>query len=207
MTRRRIAVVGLYRSGSSFWAGALHHLGVDMGAPFWENSVEDDPENHYEPWDLSIDLRRMWNEPLGECAWSAEDRCGVLERWIRGRGPVCGAKHPLFCLMVEDLLRAWGDETVILWSMRPLEDSVDSLLRTTFPWSKLEMYAIQHKLWKAAQAWFRECPPELQFNVFALDAAGRASAIDRIIDVVGLSPTPQQRRRACEGFRLPTTGS
>ena len=64
MTHRRVAVVGLYRSGSSFWAGALHHLGVDMGAPFWENDVENHPDNHYEPWDLSIDLRRMWNEPL-----------------------------------------------------------------------------------------------------------------------------------------------
>ena len=190
MTCPRVAVVGLYRSGSSFWAGVLHHLGVDMGAPFWENDVEDHPENHYEPWDLSIELRRMWNEPLGESAWSPDDRREILRNWSKGRRSVHGAKHPLFCLMVDDLLSAWGEDTVILWSFRPLEDSVDSLLRTTFPWSKLEMYSIQHKLWKAAHMHFRERPPALRLNVFELDEQGRESAIDRIIDVCWTCPPP-----------------
>ncbi len=201
MTHRRVAVVGLYRSGSSFWAGALHHLGVDMGAPFWENDVENHPDNHYEPWDLSIDLRRMWNEPLGECTWSSEDRQSILQNWSRSRRAVHGAKHPLFCLMVDDLLAAWGEETVIVWSFRPLEDSVDSLLRTTFPWSKLEMYSIQHKLWKAAQSHFRERPPTLKFDLFGLDEQGRRVAIDRLIAVLDLAPTDQQRNNALAGFR------
>jgi hypothetical protein len=201
MATPRVAIVGLYRSGSSFWAGVCHHLGVDMGAPFWENDVDDHPDNHYEPWDLSIDLRRMWNEPLGEGNWSADDRRGVLKRWIMGRRPVAGAKHPLFCLMVDDILSAWGDDTVILWSFRPLEDSVDSLLRTTFPWSRLEMYAIQHKLWKAAHAHFRDRPPTLKLNALEHDEHGRAAAVDRLIDVLNLSPTSEQRARAVASFR------
>src|SRR6266576_4665725 len=35
MNGTRIAVLGLYRSGSTVVAGVLHHLGVDMGPPFY----------------------------------------------------------------------------------------------------------------------------------------------------------------------------
>ena len=206
MTQRRVAVVGLYRSGSSFWAGILHCLGVDMGAPYWENDIFGHPDNHYEPCDLSIDLQRMWNEPLGECSWSHYDRQRVLRKWVESRAGLCGAKHPLFCLMIEDLISAWGNDLVTIWSYRPIEDSVDSLLRTTFPWSKLEMYSIQHKLWRASHEYFRERPPSLKVNLFDLDEHGRASMVDRIVELLGITPTPEQYNLARSCFRLTDRG-
>jgi hypothetical protein len=51
----RIAVLGLYRSGSSAAAGVLHHLGVEMGAPYWMDN--------YESARLARRLRRWWHEP------------------------------------------------------------------------------------------------------------------------------------------------
>ena len=41
----RIVVAGLYDSGSSCLAGVLHHLNVDMGAPFWERAEKDGEPN------------------------------------------------------------------------------------------------------------------------------------------------------------------
>ncbi|MCX6913612.1 MAG: hypothetical protein NT167_11280 [Verrucomicrobia bacterium] len=55
MKQTRIAVLGVYRSGSPAVAGALHHLGVDMGPPFFEG--------FYESAGLSKQLRKWWDEP------------------------------------------------------------------------------------------------------------------------------------------------
>jgi hypothetical protein len=197
----RVAVVGLYRSGSSFWAGVLHHLGVDMGAPFWENDVPHDAANHYESMELVRELPRVWNEPLGESNWSDFDRRRVLRDYIDRRGPIAGGKHPLFCLKIDDLFSAWGPDTKIIWSYRPLEDSCDSLIRSSFPWSRLEMYSIQHRLWKASRAHFRRRPPDLALNLFVMDADARRKAIDQVIDTLGLSPREDQVQQALAGYR------
>lgn len=203
----RVAVVGIYRSGSSFWAGCLHHLGVDMGGPFWENDIENHPDNHYEPWDLSIDLRAAWNEPQCDPVWESERRVRTLREWIVNRETthaVCGAKHPLFCVALPDVLAAWGDDTVIVHAYRPLEESVDSLLRTTFPWPELEMYRVEHKLWRAAKLNFEHRKPDLSLSINAAsDESLRRIAIDQLIDRIGLKPTKNQIENAVNGFRTP----
>ena len=55
MTTRIAVLFGLYRSGSSAAAGVLHHLGVEMGAPYWMDN--------YESARLARRLRRWWHEP------------------------------------------------------------------------------------------------------------------------------------------------
>jgi hypothetical protein len=92
MTERgRIAVLGLYRSGSTAIAGALHRLGVAMGEPFWCD--------YYEPQWLSQELRRWWNEPYVRGCVPRPQRVFVLAEWIealeRTGVPWVGAKHPL----------------------------------------------------------------------------------------------------------------
>ena len=77
MKQTRIAVLGVYRSGSTAVAGALHHLGVDMGPPFFEG--------FYESAGLSKQLRKWWDEPrLVEKVGQAK-RVRVLEQWIKER--------------------------------------------------------------------------------------------------------------------------
>ena len=125
MKPTRIAVLGVYRSGSTAVAGALHHLGVDMGPPFFEG--------FYESAGLSNQLRRWWDEPRLREKVSQAKRVRVLAQWIqereRGGARWVGMKHPLLSLCGEDLVQAWGPETRFIRCCRPLEDSIDSLKR------------------------------------------------------------------------------
>ena len=125
MKQTRIAVLGVYRSGSTAVAGALHRLGVDMGPPFFEG--------FYESAGLSKQLRKWWDEPrLVEKVGQAK-RVRVLEQWIKereaGGARWVGMKHPLLSLCGDDLVQAWGPETRFIRCCRPLQDSIDSLKR------------------------------------------------------------------------------
>lgn len=125
MKPTRIAVLGVYRSGSTAVAGALHRLGVDMGPPFFEG--------FYESAGLSKQLRKWWDEPHLREKVSQAKRIRVLAQWIRereqGGARWMGMKHPLLSLCGEDLVQAWGPETRFIRCCRPLEDSIDSLKR------------------------------------------------------------------------------
>jgi hypothetical protein len=125
MKPTRIAVLGVYRSGSTAVAGALHHLGVDMGPPFFEG--------FYESAGLSKQLRRWWDEPHLREKVSQARRVRVLAQWIQereqGGARWVGMKHPLLSLCGEDLVQAWGEETRFIRCCRPLADSIDSLKR------------------------------------------------------------------------------
>jgi hypothetical protein len=125
MKPTRIAVLGVYRSGSTVVAGALHHLGVDMGPPFFEGFYES-------AW-LSEQLRRWWDEPRLREKVSQAKRIQVLAQWIKereqGGARWVGMKHPLLSLCGEDLVQAWGPETRFIRCCRPLEDSINSLKR------------------------------------------------------------------------------
>jgi hypothetical protein len=143
--------MGLYNSGSTAIAGVLHRLGVSMGPPFWRSSDDDDPNNYYEPVDLSWHLRRWWNEPEIIEKTAAADRVRFLKHWIELQecahpGP-SGAKHPLLSLCGDDLITAWGPETRFIWSWRPLEQSIAGLQRRGwFPGSE---ESLQQRLWAA----------------------------------------------------------
>jgi hypothetical protein len=125
MKQTRIAVLGLYRSGSTAVAGVLHHIGVDMGAPFFGG--------YYESEWLSKQLRKWWDEPhLREKVGQAK-RVRVLAEWIQereqGGAKWAGMKHPLLSLCGDDLVQAWGEDTRFIRCNRPLEESIESLKR------------------------------------------------------------------------------
>ncbi|MEI6782438.1 MAG: sulfotransferase [Verrucomicrobiota bacterium] len=125
MKPTRIAVLGVYRSGSTAVAGALHHLGADMGPPFFEG--------FYESAGLSKQLRKWWDEPRLREQVSQPKRVRALAQWIQereaGGARWVGMKHPLLSLCGEDLVQAWGPETRFIRCCRPLADSIDSLKR------------------------------------------------------------------------------
>jgi hypothetical protein len=177
-----------------------------MGQPFWENDIENHPYNHYEPRDFSVEFRPVWKEPLGETDWPTDDRVSLLRKYIIEREAnsfLCGAKHPLFCLCVNDIFEAWGDEAIVIWSYRSLNDSVNSLLRTSFPWSEWEMRRIQHKMWRAASEHFARRPPALRLEFSDMwNESARQTAIDRIIETLNLQPTKQQVENAVNSYRM-----
>jgi len=128
MKRKRIAVLGLYRSGSTVVAGVMHHLGVDMGAPFYGGYYESD-------W-LSRQLRLWWDEPRLQQKVDQRERVRILTRWIEEREQAgsqwVGMKHPLLSLCGEDLVQAWGEQTDFIRCCRPVDESIKSLIKLNY---------------------------------------------------------------------------
>jgi hypothetical protein len=185
----RIAVLGLYRSGSTAVAGILHHLGIHMGKEFWGH--------YYEPLWLSQQLREWWNEPHLVEKTSREERIRVLAKWIAEREAdshtVCGAKHPLLSLCGADLVSAWGPQTRFVWSHRAPEDSIASLESEGW-WASEIAHGCQRTLWDEVSRFFSEQPHHRVEHLRLLnDPAGE---IDRLIAYLELKPTPAQLEAA-----------
>jgi hypothetical protein len=147
----RVAVLGLYNSGSTGLAGMLHRLGANMGPPFWANDNDRSAENYYEPNDLAWHLRRWWKEPSLEETVHISHRIEFLRRWIvlqeLAGCPATGAKHPLLSISAFELAEAWGPETVFVWSWRDLDVSIAALQRRE--WFGVPGDQLQRKLWEA----------------------------------------------------------
>lgn len=177
--------MGLYRSGSTAVAGAIHHLGADLGAPYFHE--------YFESAELAEMLRSWWNEPKLEEQIPQRERVARLRQWIRRRdgAPWVGAKHPLLSLCGRDLEQAWGPQTRFVWCHRPLTDSVDSLRRVGW-WKESE--AVQRKLW-AELNWFFSRREHLRIDYADL-MSDPARQIDRLVEYLELKPDPEARAAA-----------
>jgi hypothetical protein len=181
----RVAVLGLYRSGSTAVAGVLHHLGVDMGPPFFHN--------YYESAWLSQKLRVWWNEPENTTKTPATKRIRILKRWIqkqetRGSKWV-GMKHPLLSLCGPDLMAAWGPSVRFIWTCRPLEKSINSLVKLKW-WSDSRSEHTQRSLWTAT-ANFLEDREHLRIDFSQMMAEPRQQVLC-LADYLGLKTTEAQ---------------
>jgi hypothetical protein len=166
MDRKRIAVLGLFRSGSTAVAGVLDHLGVDMGAPFYGG--------YYESAWLSDQLRRWWDEPNLRETVAQPERVRVLARWIKEREKAgakwVGMKHPLLSLCGDDLVQAWGAETCFIRCCRPLEESSESLTKLGY---RGDSVVLQQKLMSALDRFFADREHlQIQFSDLMKNPAG-----------------------------------
>ncbi len=190
MPNQRIAIVGLYRSGSSALAGVLHHLGVNLGEQFFRT--------HFEETELADRLRQWWDEPRLIESSSCEVRREFLRAWMAERElqgiPVVAAKHPLLSLCGDDLVSAWGSETICLWSYRDFETSVRSLHHIGWQWPNVT--AIQQRLWDALVAFdFRH--PMLRIDYQSLLECPQAE-IESLVERLNLTPSQPQLDAACQ---------
>jgi len=177
----RIAVLGLYRSGSSAAAGVLHHLGVEMGAPYWMDN--------YESARLAKRLRRWWHEPDLQERFPRAERVRKLRDWISfleaGRATHVGAKHPLLSLCGDDLVEAWGPGVRFIWTWRPLDESIASIRRTGW-WPEPYGEKLQRRLWDDVNRFFAgRAHLRVDFSDMLADP-GRE--IHRMVEYVGLRP-------------------
>jgi len=183
MARVRVPVLGLYRSGSTVVAGVLHHLGVDMGAPYFGGYYESD-------W-LSKQLRIWWDEPRLQEKVPQTERVRVLAEWIQKREQAgarwVGMKHPLLSLCGEDLIKAWGEQTRFIRCCRPLPESVESMQRGLGYKGDAEL--LQGTLLNALEAFFtgRE-HLQIQFSDMMDDAEHQ---LRNIIDFLEINPTEE----------------
>ncbi|HEY2862920.1 MAG TPA: hypothetical protein VGK37_04790 [Casimicrobiaceae bacterium] len=185
MATTRIAVLGLYRSGSSAAAGALHHLGVEMGAPYWMD--------HFESARLARRLRRWWREPDLQERFPRAERVRKLGDWIgfleTGGATHVGAKHPLLSLCGDDLVEAWGPAVRFVWTARPLDESIASIRRTGW-WPEPYAERLQRRLWDEVNRFFAG-HDHLRID-FSDMLADPAREIGRIADYVNLRPEPDR---------------
>ena len=193
----RIAVLGLFNSGSTALAGALHHLGVHMGGPpFFQDK--------YEPADVSIQLRKWWNEPQLVESVNANDRVRWLADWIRQKEDAgftdIGIKHPLLCLSAPDVEQAWGNDVRYIWSKRSLEESIARLKRRNWYANATEM---QQTLWTALES-FTADHEHLAITYSDL-AANSRDTIERLVQALSLSVSADQIDRAAATVRRPVT--
>lgn len=188
----KIAILGLYNSGSTALAGALHRLGVHMGEPFWYSSDEHAKNNFYEPWDLACQLRFWWNEPDIRENTDRQIRIACLANWLRLRQcyyqTAVGVKHPLLCLCGDDLVTAWGADTIFLRAYRPLDESIERLRARR--WFAQREEQIQRRLWQALEA-FCTRQPHLLVDYRRL-RSDPATALREIAEYAGVQPTPAQ---------------
>ncbi len=185
MAATRIAVLGLYRSGSSAAAGVLHHLGVDMGAPFFKD--------HYESLRLARRLRRWWHEPDLQERYPRAERLRKLGDWIgflEGGGAThIGAKHPLLSHCGDELLEAWGPSVRFIWTWRSLDESIASIRRTGW-WTGPRAEEIQRRLWDDVNRFFAG-RDHLRVD-FSDMLADPAREIRRMADYLELAPDASQ---------------
>jgi hypothetical protein len=201
---KRIAVLGLYNSGSTVLAGMLHRMGVNMGAPFWMTSEEGHPENFYESWLISRHLRRWWTEPLAQERVAAADRIQFLQSWAVVQedarpGPL-GAKHPLLSLCAADLVAAWGPKTCFVRASRSLEDSVAGLRRRG--WFPDHEVVLQSRLWDALAEFEQSHPPTVTLDWNRVKS-NPAWAARELASAVGLDPTKEQLAAAAALVHAP----
>lgn len=187
-----IAILGLYNSGSTALVGALHRLGVHMGAPFWYSSDERARNNYYEPWDLACQLRFWWSEPGIRENTHRQIRISCLAHWVRLRQcfyqSAVGAKHPLLCLCGDDLVTAWGADTIFLRSCRPVEESIERLRARN--WFPQHGEALQRRLWQALEEF---CSRQPHFPVAYRQLRSEpAAALREIAAYAHLTPTASQ---------------
>ncbi|MCA9269019.1 MAG: hypothetical protein KDA41_11140, partial [Planctomycetales bacterium] len=201
-SRKRVAVLGLYNSGSTAVAGMLHRLGVNMGAPFWQENADNSPRNFYEPSDLAWQLRTWWNEPRLATQAPAGQRIEFLRQWIVlqecARPSPAGAKHPLLSLCGEDLLAAWGDDVVFIWSWRPLAESIAGLKRRG--WFPGMEEAMQTKLWESLGEFESRAGriERIDWREVQADPVGTAQ---RLADLAGLAASPSYVDAAAQFIR------
>lgn len=196
----RVAVLGLYNSGSSGVAELLYRLGVNMGGPpFWKTFEKGVEKNHYEPYELAWHLRKWWAEPTGVESTAASQRVSYLKCWAEFQGclragPV-GAKHPLLSLCGNDIAGAWGPDTRFVWSWRPLEESIVKLKERG--WFQAYAEPLQQKLWQTLERFEvgRKDFLKLDWNVVKSDPV---QAARDLAFLAGLSPSEAELKAAAE---------
>jgi hypothetical protein len=144
---KRIAVLGLYNSGSTGVAGLLHRLGINMGPPFWENSDDASTENFYEAGDLADQLRTWWEEPRGVERVPARKRIRFLRSWAAAQE--CIRPGPVGAK--HPLLSLSGDDLVAAWGPQ-----------THFIWSWRPLDESIAKLKERGWAWSKGYEESLQ---------------------------------------------
>jgi hypothetical protein len=130
------AIVGLHSSGSSAIAGVCYHLGMHLGdrlGGFYGNKPES--SCGFEARGLSRVCERLARFPQIVMSENNHTLAENFRNWLlyswnkaQTKGTVAGGKYPLLCRMGPWLQKNCGDGLRIIHCVRPIEDSIRSLV-------------------------------------------------------------------------------
>jgi hypothetical protein len=200
-----IVVLGPWCGGTSAVAGALHHLGVFMGADFvWAYRG---PHETWEDSHLSKLCVRAFTEPGAQLQMDPRSLVANLRRWadshrgaarVAGRRP--GVKHPLLCVAMDFMREACGPVVPVVVD-RPVANVIASLNR--LGWWKDEQERAEstaHLIAARDQALAGTATVRVDFEELR---ATPAVVIGRLADELGLAVTEAQLKAAAESVMKP----
>ena len=193
-TRPLVLVLGLHRSLSSCLAECLERLGVFMGRQ------TEGGECQRLRYILEGVMRFPRCEPIVRCS----DR-GALRRWLSDHFAaagerLAGAKYPHLCRLAAEI-EAIHPDLKLIHVARPLDDSIESLVArsaraTGLHATREECETLQRSLHDSLREFLRDRPHLRVASENLLRFPARE--IDRVIEYLGLDPTPDERAAAIE---------
>lgn len=194
-----IAVIGPYRSGTSCLAGILNHLGGHAGS----NSLRKNrfnPKGLFESPSLARQCKRMFLEPSMQQRSTFEERVSALRQWkaqellgAQCKGRFLIAKHPMLCMLCDELDEAFSPNVQFISIYRPYEDSLASLNHVGWWQASNRRHALD-LLWLEREKGLSS-REHLKIRYEDLLAEPRV-IINQITDFLKLSPTPDQIEQA-----------
>jgi len=146
--KKVVVVLGLHRSGSSCLAGVLHRLGVYMGDKFVGCERDGGHEAQWLARFCEWAMRHPAIRPRN--GWQLRLQREVLH--FARNHQLCGIKYPHLCRFAAHLEKVLDERMLVVTSDRPLEDSIESLVRRDGNRIKPEkLAATQRSLWEAKQ--------------------------------------------------------
>lgn len=195
-----VAVVGPFRGGTSCTAGVLNNLGIYMGAKF-KPANKANPKGFFEAQALAQICRQSFKEPWMRERVRKDRRTEQLKQWGDNRKReanakkivMAGGKHPTLCLMVEELVEAWGPMTKFVAVNRPLADVKASLDKLRWGWCSRAKAGIPPMMRMKRDKALESIDPnnviQLEFKELLADPDEQ---IHRLADLLGISPTQEQ---------------
>ena len=195
-----ICVLGLHRSGSSCVAMMLHKLGVHMGDQLTGyKSVRGGGE--------AADLARICETAMPFPETRLKCRSGELQAklldWIRDRqqesdhfNSLAGGKYPHLCAFGSVLETTLKGNMKVIHTSRPLEESIESLVKQEPMQSPRKLTELQKYLWDCKQDFLQKTNVPVLSLEYEDILSDPAQVVDRIIRFLDLAPTADQREDA-----------
>lgn len=184
----RIVVFGLYNSGSTAIAGALHHLGVNMGVPYHDD--------FYESAEVTQQLLNWYvSDTEMRDHTTFQTKVAFFQNWItRQQGEHIGVKHPLLCLCPDAVFHTFGTEAIYLWAYRSLPVSIERLVARQ--WYVGHEAQMQNRLWYSLSKYRK------RLHVIDWDQlkSQPVELIDQLVRTCHLMPTDEQHQVAIDSI-------
>lgn len=198
-----VAVLGLYRGGTSCVTGVLQHLGVEIGSHLKPANVNN-PTGFFEDDLLGDVCRNIFKEPWLSRDISSEESVPLLRWWANKRcreapenSSCLGGKHPILSMLVPELVQAWDNPKFIVVD-RLIEESKRSLQNAHWGWPIEAIdYVLPRMLSQRDQALQDLEPSHLRVD-FAQLRKEPDIVIKGIAGFLEIDPSPEQLRAAID---------